>query len=423
MPSLRRFYSCLAVSGLLLAAAAGAAARRGGSPDPQFGTAGITRTPFPGLLKVTSLARQVDGKLIAGCWAWRGSSPQDTPQFTLVRYTPDGALDASFGASGVVRVEFGSAEAPVPSWCQSVKVDGQGRIVAAGGVYQAPESLTALVRCLPDGSLDETFSGDGKIVAFAGPAAQWNDVAALPGGGVLVAGSGSASGEADVTLARFDALGRPDPEFGTAGRVVTPLGLGATATGLVVRGNGIITACGQAGPYACLLQYRADGTPDPSFGTGGKVFLNAQADDDRFEQLVLQRDGKLVAAGRTSLFAGADWIDAPLLARFTAAGKVDRAFGKRGAFRGLPGGTFSDVALQSDGRIVCAGPAADLFSLFRFTRGGKPDATFGSRGVVTGIAQGASGAVLIEPSGKLVAAGSARFGASNDLLITRRLPR
>ena len=130
----RRFFSCLAISGLLLTVAAGAAARRGGAPDPQFGTAGLTRTPFPGLLTVTSRARQADGKLIAGCWAWRGSGPQDTPQFTLVRYTPDGALDASFGEGGVVRVEFGSVEAPVPSWCQSVKVDGQGRIVAAGGV-------------------------------------------------------------------------------------------------------------------------------------------------------------------------------------------------------------------------------------------------------------------------------------------------
>jgi uncharacterized delta-60 repeat protein len=416
----------LAVLLLLAAATAGAAARRGGEPDLQFGVAGITRTQFPGSLRVTGLARQPDGKLIAGCWLWRGAEHQDTPQFGLVRYTPDGELDSSFGESGTVRVDLGeNSGEPLAAWCQSVRIDAQGRILAAGGVYDPPNSLTALVRCHADGSLDDSFGEGGKVVTFAGPSAEWNDVVALGDGGVLAAGTGSASGERDVMLARFDSLGRPDADFGNGGRVVTPLDAASAATGVAVRANGSIVACGLAGLDACLLQYRPDGTLDPAFGSGGKVLLDIQRGEDRFEQLVLARDGKVVVAGGTSVYSENGWTDYPILARFTAAGKLDRGFGRRGSFRGAAGEVFTDLALQRDDRIVTTGPASDEFSLFRFTRAGVPDHSFGTRGVVTGIAAGvgASGAVLVEPSGKLIAAGYARSGSGSDLLITRRLPR
>jgi hypothetical protein len=51
-----------------------------------------------------------------------------------------------------------------------------------------------------------------------------------------------------------------------------------------------------------LVRYRANGTLDPSFGSGGKVRtdITAGSGPDRAQALAIQQDGKLVAAGYAS---------------------------------------------------------------------------------------------------------------------------
>src|SRR5438876_10918145 len=100
-----------------------------------------------------------------------------------------------------------------------------------------------------------------------------------------------------------------------------------------------------------LARYNPNGTLDGTFGTGGKVTTDFNGDDDEAHALVLQPDGKLVAAGAAKLSRSQDFA----LARYSANGSLDATFGTggRGAtgFGGDDDAAFA-LALAEDGKAV-----------------------------------------------------------------------
>jgi uncharacterized delta-60 repeat protein len=81
-----------------------------GQPDPSFSMQGVTRLDFAGQIDaVNAVALAPDGKLlVAGSTG--SSGPMSQTDFALVRYDPDGSLDASFGNRGKVTTDFGAYE-------------------------------------------------------------------------------------------------------------------------------------------------------------------------------------------------------------------------------------------------------------------------------------------------------------------------
>jgi uncharacterized delta-60 repeat protein len=185
-----------------------------GKLDPAFGTNGQVVLPFPFPFRVRDVALQPDGKLvIAGRYG--PLSPADG-DFGLARLMPDGAADPSFGSGGLVTTDFGGSQHGY-----SVMVLPDGRLVLAG-TRAAPEAKwfatdVALVRYLPDGSLDTTFGTGGLATAPLATVDAVDEVIRLPNGNLLVAGSAAGQGTYDFLLARFLPDGVLDPTFGTDG--------------------------------------------------------------------------------------------------------------------------------------------------------------------------------------------------------------
>src|SRR5262249_8878944 len=138
-----------------------------------------------------------------------------------------------------------------------------------------------------------------------------------------------------------------------------------------------------------LLVPGAQATPgalDPGFGTGGEVTTAIGGASDVAHALVVQPDGKLVAAGARAGrsyydFAGArHHPDRSLDTTFNGSGKVTTALGP---------GTDSAwaLALQQDGKLVAAGYAINGsngdFALARYNTDGSLDTTFNGTGKVT----------------------------------------
>src|SRR5437773_9494914 len=96
------------------------------------------------------------------------------------------------------------------------------------------------------------------------------------------------------------APGDLDPSFGTGGIVTTPIGASDKAFALVLQPDGKLVAAGSAfngsNDDFALVRYNADGTLDSTFGTGGKVITPIGTFNDDAYPLLLQPDGKLVAA-------------------------------------------------------------------------------------------------------------------------------
>ncbi|MFJ8631402.1 calcium-binding protein [Streptomyces sp. NPDC093568] len=329
-----------------------------GSPDPGFGTGGRVITDVRGSEDYANgVAVQADGKIVV---VGRTSDPETLiPEFTVVRYNADGTLDTGFGTGGTVVTEFGTGG---PAEAFSVQVQANGGIVAVG----SSGANFALARYNGDGSLDSGFDGDGRVTtAFAGGAATAFDVALQSDGKIVAAGRAGynyPANASDFALARYNGDGSLDTGFDTDGRVTTAFADADVVGGVALQPDGKIVVSGFSDFDFALARYHPTGTLDSGFSGDGKVTTDFGSGTlDRGSDLALQSDGKIVAAG----ISHADFA----VARYTLDGNLDGGFGIGGKVNtDLSNGfdTASAVALQPDGKILASGNAGDDRGLVRY---------------------------------------------------------
>jgi uncharacterized delta-60 repeat protein len=106
-----------------------------------------------------------------------------------------------------------------------------------------------------------------------------------------------------------------------------------------------------------------------------------------------------------------------------ASGTLDSGFGKGGRVIttfGMPASGADAVLVQPDGKIVAAGYPGNNrgFALVRYTRNGSLDPTFGSHGRVTtsfSPDRGGTTSLARQPDGKIVARRVQKLGRSNPI--------
>ncbi|HRI22486.1 MAG TPA: delta-60 repeat domain-containing protein, partial [Panacibacter sp.] len=146
-----------------------------------------------------------------------------------------------------------------------------------------------------------------------------------------------------------------DNSFGDGGKVIGP-NYYAYVYATAIQSDGKIIACGEGG-YGnqggfLLIRYNPDGSVDPSFGDGGVVVTDFSGPIDEAYGVVVQPDGKILAAGQVGRN-----IDAGVI-RYLPNGDPDSSFGVNGiAVTELLGGDdyVSSMALQQDGKILVTG--------------------------------------------------------------------
>ncbi len=402
---------CAVLSAVLLAAPSAARALAG-RLDPSFGDGGKVTTIIPGGSSVaTALTIQPDGKLVAA--GYRGDFA--TGDFVLVRYAADGRLDPTFGTDGVVTTPITSGA----DQAHALIMQPDAKLVAAGFSGGFPASEFAVVRYAPDGSLDATFGSGGVATTAIGTSAEAHGAVLQPDGKVVLAGYAQTGGTYVFALARYLPDGTLDGTFGSAGTVTTPIGsVEAFGLAAILQPDGKVVVAGGADTRIALVRYQVDGTLDATFGSGGIVTTAAGA-SAAAAALVRQPDGKLVVAGtRATVTIDRD----VLLVRYHADGTPDTAFGSGGVVTTSirrPDDAMV-LALQSDGKLVAGGRSSDEatgydFVLVRYRPDGSIDASFGTGGVVL-TSVGASGdegtALVHQPDGKLVLAGGYDAGAA-----------
>src|SRR5438067_6109915 len=111
-----------AAAGALLFAP-GALAYTQGDLDPSFGVGGKVTTDLGGVDVIRAVARQPDGKIVAGGITTVGTNSD----FALARYNTDGSVDSSFGSGGSVKTDFGATD---EIWGIALQTDG--KVVAVG---------------------------------------------------------------------------------------------------------------------------------------------------------------------------------------------------------------------------------------------------------------------------------------------------
>ncbi len=260
-----------------------------GQPDPLFGEGGAAR--IPGSLVFEQVLLQADGDIliVASRPPSRNADPVQWnaihPAMVVVRLSPTGAVDPTYGSGGV-------AEVPMQEGCEC------------------------------------------------------RDVAALQSNGDLVLTGQIKTGFKDSIWAvtRLTASGRVDGGFGHAGVATIPVDSGVGLSVGVTAADAIVTQ-GQAewsyeenvtGPGLLLTRLTADGAPDPSFA-GGKPFLLwvASVDDSWGQEpsptsMLVQPDGSVMVESFPvpADFAHPQGQDVGFgIARYTPSGLPDPTFG------------------------------------------------------------------------------------------------
>jgi len=234
--------------------------------DPTFGTGGKVTTDFAGAGDgAAAIAVQPDGKLVvAGVATINGNSA-----FALARYNSNGALDLSFGTGGKSTTDFGGRF----ERATSVALQGDGKIVVAGGSVIALFNDFAVARFNSNGTLDTSFGTGGKVLTDFGVSAEADSVIVQLDGKIVVAGEANINGGYNFELVRYNSNGTLDASFGTSGKVTTDVGLldrgfsYARAKSAAVQPDGKIVLAGQAflnGAYnfaRCAITVTAHSTP------------------------------------------------------------------------------------------------------------------------------------------------------------------
>ncbi len=316
------------------------------------------------------VALQPDGKIVvAGLFFDVVEMDWDA---LVSRYNPDGSLDTT----SFVPFDSGSSNG---DYVRAVALQPDGKIVAAGYIYDGTESDVLVLRYNDDGSLDTSFN---------------------PPNGFLRYGSGSGNNEQGWAVAL-----QPD------GKIVV--------AGYVDKGGGDFDVL--------VLRYNGDGLLDTSFNppngfvTFGSVDGTGNPNSDRGWALALQTDGKIVVAG--------DVNDGPtsdvLVLRYNGDGSLDTDFNFPDGFVRYNSGNYdygSAVTLQADGKIVVAGRSMNSMLealVLRYNPDGSLDSDFGTGGVVTYGNDDSGDAVALQTDGKIVVADTAVNGADSDIIVVR----
>jgi len=331
-----------------------------------------------------------------------------------------GDLDGSFGGDGIVALDWGGVDSAA-----DVSVQPDGRIVVPGSGGAGEDFIVARVG--PDGSPDPSFSGNG-FVAFPLNARDAADAVALQVDGKIVAG-GFAADAADVSkgaVVRVNPDGNLDGSFATGGLATLDAGgTTNTVTKLLIQPDGKIVAAGYggAGRDGVVTRLNPDGLPDSSFDGDGRATFDFGG-IDYIDAIARQSDGKLVVLGWTS--GVRMW-----LVRLNVDGSLDTSFDGDGRKPLVPAtGDFGyDVLVQPDGKLVLIGGGVGSgFLVSRLTPDGSFDESFADRVGIAAINFGASdsdfpgGGAVLQANGKIVVAGYSQTGTSSQIVMARLQP-
>ncbi len=242
-------------------------------------------------------------------------------QASILQSAQSGALDLTFGTSGVVLTNLLSSINPATfNEANSLLIQPNGKLVVVGQTDSESSTASfAVLRYNSNGSLDTTFDADGVATLDISTNYTGTDVAL------------------SVVLQ-------------TDGK-------------LVVAGNTFVP---YPADFFALARYNSNGSLDHSFSGDGVVVTNtsppSQLDGHLLDTLLLQPNGKLVAVGTTNLADFGDMYSTIGLVRYNMDGTLDSSFSSDGIVTNDAVGNYwryyvGGAVLQTDGKIVVGADA------------------------------------------------------------------
>ena len=344
---------------------------------------------------IAAVCQLSDGSRIA---AGTISRADGQPATNLVRYLPNGTLDATFAANVAGN-----------DWHPALLAEAPGGKLLVGNELAAPmvvggQLVSSLARLNTDGTLDAGFS------VGSGPNGPLMAVLVQADGKVVLGGTFTqVAGQTVGNLVRLNANGSVDTNFLSAGRGANAAveTLAQQPDGKLLLGGRFGTMHGQGRPL--LARLNPDGSLDPSLTLAASSAPGAEA-----SALALQPDGRLLVSG---LGLQGSTLSSDFL-RLTSTGAPDPSFtNSTTAWPTGPAGSHP-VQVQPDGKILISnynsnGNGRTSGKVARLLANGSADTSFQFPAVGAGIMamqQLPGGEVLVGSEADQYGAGQRRTG-------------
>jgi len=326
-------------------------------------------------------------------------------------FAQPGTLDHTFSADGKAKIIVGQG-----AFAYSVAIQSDGKIVAAGSFTPkgATQNNFIAIRLNSDGTLDHTFHVTGAVGIDFGGDDYCYGVAIQADGKIVLVGGG---GNNNWVVARLNGNGSLDNTFGSGGKVTTIFSPYLDeADAVTIQQDGKIVVVGGTAHSDfynrdfAIARYNPNGTLDGNFSTDGKDVLPGYFGAT---SVAIQADGKILVGGPGALVARYD-INGTLDPTFWSGGGATKGTAMVSGFD-----NWCAIALQANGKIVLAGDDQNNFIVARLTANGGIDNTFSGDGKLTTNFNGADGAngVAVQQNGKIVVAGQG--GPNSDFALAR----
>jgi uncharacterized delta-60 repeat protein len=377
-----------------------------GSLDTTFsGDGKVSLSVTSGSDAASAMVVQPDGKILLV-----GTCDGDAiVRFCMVRFDRDGSLDLGFGLFGGTsgRITTGDDNA------RAVAIAPDGKIVVAGDCFSSARFDFCVARFLPNGTLDDSFSLNGKVVTdVTGGKSIATAVAVQSDGKVVVAGHCGPDNDRNFCVVRYTASGVLDTSFSGNGKLATDIGRDDKLAAIAIQHDGKIVVAGTctnvnstSEPSFCVVRYTTAGQVDSGFPERLTGIDSLFQRTSEASSVAIQPDGKIVVGGSCVSTTGSVLVRA-CLARLNVDGTTDLSFNPDMRSDACTFGRA--IALQVDGKIALAGAQGiDEFCLALYNSDGSLDIGFSGDGRVATTVSGVSFArsIAVQADGYVVLSG------------------
>lgn len=300
----------------------------------------------------------------------------------IVRLTPDGQQDSSFGENGIHYFEQDINSENLSVVSMDIADDGSIYIAgSANNIYEKTHLGGVIIKMTPNGSIDSSFATNGWLYPEVTTCQHTtiSEIHIFPDYKILIGGTTCYGIDCDTLqffVARFKANGIIDKSFGTNGLSYTNFGvLECEATRMLIGADGDILLGGYTEDFIALSRYNSNGTADTSFGSNGKMLTDLGA--STLTAIGTLSDGTIIVAGNNNIAA------------YTESGILYPYFGTDGIVSYVFDDytQFTDIFVQEDDKFILSGYTGDNefpdvmdMSLTRFSKSGEVDTSFTSEG-------------------------------------------
>jgi uncharacterized delta-60 repeat protein len=374
-----------------------------GKLDPGFATAGALSTAAPAgtQIAISGVAVEPDGSIVA---AGDSAGPDGMTTVFVLKATPAGALDSSFGSNGQATVSALDPVSPAGGLDRNI-----GFALGPGGQVLVASRTAGghfgTVRLNPDGSVDTTFASGGLATTNFGGVDEANAVSVEATGQIYVSGisqAGGAGGSPELAVAAYNADGSPMAAFNGTGTLTEPPSITSAAGSSTPLDPSVMHAYAFVQDDGRLLAGATDETTTLATSASlRRLNVTGSAEVGVFGQVVglrgaqklsfLAADGAIMTAGMTGPGSGTVLYDGTAVELILTGTTARSALSFKATAGPInlgdvqvsgPLGAFSAKSAQLTGTLFINGAAGKV--TLGSINGGTVDAT----GAIAGLAVG-----------------------------------